>query len=116
MVKQLEVGHCYHIKWMSIRLLKNFDETLAIVNCIKQEEIFVSSLASTSFGIDLSRSVPTFITLKTFDLLKNDIHEVTDIKDLPLYLGWKYTSPELSNLIKQGTWEAYANRLLVGNH
>jgi hypothetical protein len=36
---------------------------------------------------------------------QNKIHEVKDIKDLPLYLGWFYTSPEFIQMIKQGTWE-----------
>jgi hypothetical protein len=99
----LEIGKCYHIDFLP-KWDGSCEEALIQVVKIRSSEFDIVHLACTE-TLWAERS---FMTLKTINVLqgRGRVYEVTNIKDLPLYLGWTYTSPELSLMIKQGTLEA----------
>ena len=94
----LKAGKCYHINFLP-KEDGSCEKALVQVEKIKTSEFDIIHLACTE-KLWMEKS---FITLKTIKVLQDRLYEVTDIKDLPLYLGWAHTSPELSQLIKQGS-------------
>jgi hypothetical protein len=108
MVEKLEVGKFYHVDWSE----KKQRKTLMLITNITESQIEFRILASENTP-PFNPDITTYFTPDTFNQIKADkkIREVMEVKDLPLYLGWPYTSPELSEMIKQGRLHGHYSKV-----
>jgi hypothetical protein len=89
---KLSVGKCYHVQWQK-------EESLIIIvkkdprRVSSGERFFIKEIASSSALIDGSRLFDPLWVEKNAEI--SDV----DKNDLPLYVGWKFVSPELTDLI-----------------
>jgi hypothetical protein len=99
MVKELKVGKFYHVKWG-----KSKRETLMQILDISEKEITFLTFAH-NYMNGANKGFGTYFTPDTFNIIKKSIQEITDVKDLPIYLGWHFVSDAIIQMIKQGYLE-----------